>query len=505
MMLHADNEMAQRGVTARFTLAGASAVCGRRTRFLVLGALALVIAALVGTPARAQPPGPGKVSFTSKPAFSPDYSPDVHDYVVPCKDRPVTVAAHVSGGWRVKIDGLPYQKGDFSEVVPLSAGQAVTVTERRNQSQIYRYYVRCLPKDFPNYTFARYGPVSPKYFTVNNGLAPPDHRYGMIFNNRGVPVWWHRAVAKDIRVLADGTLLWSDAAPWGYEVHRLDGSLVRTLNGVGRTANDHDLRFLGNGDYLIGAYVPSDHVDTSAYGGSSDATVTNTELQQVSADGQLVWDWKSEDHISLDETGRWWPWAMRYQAVGGYDILHWNSIEPDGDSVIVSFRHLDAVYKIDKATGDIIWKLGGTPTPQSLTVVGDHHANLLGGQHDARLLPDGTLTVFDDRTMLSDKRPRALRFRIDEQAGTATLLESITDSRVPVSQCCGSARRLPNGDWLVGWGGIRNPIAGYDPDGHRTFLMTLSSNRSYRAQPVPAGAVSAQDLRDGMSAMYGAP
>jgi hypothetical protein len=33
----------------------------------------------------------------------------------------------------------------------------------------------------------------------------------------------------------------------------------------------------------------------------------------------------------------------------------------------------------------------------------------------------------------------------------------------------------------------------------------LRSNRSYRAQPAPSGAVSAQDLRQGMNAMYGGP
>ena len=44
----------------------------------------------------------------------------------------------------------------------------------------------------------------------------------------------------------------------------------------------------------------------------------------------------------------------------GYDIVHWNSIEPAGKSVIASFRNLDAVYKIRKSTGKIVWKLGGT-------------------------------------------------------------------------------------------------------------------------------------------------
>jgi hypothetical protein len=34
-------------------------------------------------------------------------------------------------------------------------------------------------------------------------------------------------------------------------------------------------------------------------------------------------------------------------------------------------------------------------------------------------------------------------------------------------------------------------------------MLTFDSNFSYRAQPVPAGAISTQDLRDAMNAMYG--
>ena len=36
-------------------------------------------------------------------------------------------------------------------------------------------------------------------------------------------------------------------------------------------------------------------------------TFDNAELQEVSRDGQLLWDWEAQDHISLAETGRWWP------------------------------------------------------------------------------------------------------------------------------------------------------------------------------------------------------
>jgi hypothetical protein len=463
---------------------------------------ALMMVALFGASAEAAPQA-GDVNF-STPSLFPKFAPGVHDYVVRCNDAPVTVDGHATGGWEAAIGNHPFRRGDFSEVVPLSSGRAFVVRVREvGRAHVYRYHVRCLPSNFPTYTFTRNGSVSPKYFSVDRGFVPLAERYGMIFNNRGVPIWWYHAPTWASRVLPSGNALWFDFSSRQFEMHRLDGSLVRTLDPISDGDTDpHDLQLLANGDYLVGSKLRQSHVDTSAYGGSSDATVLNAGLQQVSWDGQLAWDWQSQDHIALAETGRFWPWAINhaYQNADAYDIAHWNSIEPAGDAVIASFRHFDAVYKIRKSTGDVVWKLGGTDTTESLTVEGDPRGNTFGAQHDARLLPDGTLTVFDNRTNLGQKRPRAVRFRIDAASGTATLLQSITDPDVPVSYCCGSARRLPGGDWLVGWG-RNNPIGGYRPDGRRTFLLKFGSSWSYRAEPVPAGAVSAEDLREGMRAM----
>src|SRR5205085_1925089 len=98
-------------------------------------------------------------------------------------------------------------------------------------------------------------------------------------------------------------------------------------------------------------------------------------------------------------------------------------------------------------------KLGGTTTPESLTIVGDddHAPNHLGGQHDARILPDGTLSLHENGTGLG-RPPRAVRFRIDPIARTATLVETVVDPTIPTSLCCGSATRMPGGDWVMNWG-----------------------------------------------------
>ena len=143
---------------------------------------------------------------------------------------------------------------------------------------------------------------------------------------------------------------------------------------------------------------------------------------------------------------------ISHPARDGYDIPHWNSIEPHGNAVIASFRQLDAVYKINKATGNIVWKLGGTTTTRSLKVIGDPHSYPLGGQHDARVLPDGTLSVFDNRTALTDRRPGWCATGSTRWLERPPWSSRSRDPDIPLSYCCGSARHLPNGDWLIDWG-----------------------------------------------------
>jgi Arylsulfotransferase (ASST) len=474
-------------------------------RSVVLAVAPLAILGLAVSPA-AQSAVPSRhVLHFSAPTLFPRFDPRVHDYVVRCHDAPLTVRGRARDGWRMAIGRSRLRSGRLRATVSITSGRAFGVTTKhRGGAHRQRYHVRCLPDDFPNYSFTRYAPVHPKYFSVELGVSRYAAPYAIIFDSHGVPMWWVRARVLDTRVLPSGKVLWAAGAtgqtPW--EVHTLSGRLIRTLNSVGSEADHHDLQLLGAGRYLVGTDRPRSHVDTSAYGGPPDATVTDTVLQEVTPAGGAAWRWSTFDHVALSETGRSWWWLIHYYKTQPYDVAHWNSIEADGDSVVASFRHLDAVYEIRKRTGNIVWKLGGTKTAESLRVKDDPRRYTFGNQHDARVLPDGTVTVFDDRTNV-DGRPRAVRYRIDRKAGTATLVEEITDPAVHSSYCCGSARRLPGGDWLIDWGrAATGTIAGYTPTGDRTFALTTVDDSSYRAEPVPPGALSARKLRRSMRAMY---
>ena len=419
-------------------------------------------------------------------------------------------------GTTVAINGQPDQGGVFSQDVPLSPGRAFSFSTIVG-GQTSTFHVRCLPADFPGWTYSRPGTPKGNFYilTPQGGTTPGGQsagRYVVIFDSQGVPVWWQGSAAIDAKLLSDGTLAWYTATAGGtstpgYEIHRLDGSLVRTWRTVGTNTDIHDFQILPNGNALMLTYPPRPGtIDLSSYGGpSQNATVVDAEIQEIAPDGTLVWSWNTKNHIPLSETGqRWWsavPVATLPDGRRAYDYAHINSIEQTGNTIVASFRHLDAVYAINRSTGDIIYKLGGTARPESLTVLDDPQSGLpLGGQHFARVLPDGTLTLHDNNTFLTPV-PRAVRYRIDLFAKTAQLLEQVSDPDVPTSFCCGSAQRLGDGSWVMSWGGT-SIVTEFGPNGARDFELSFSGPAiSYRVAVITGGSPSITDLRAGMDAM----
>jgi hypothetical protein len=92
-----------------------------------------------------------------------------------------------------------------------------------------------------------------------------------------------------------------------------------------------------------------------------------------------------------------------------------------------------------------------------------------------------------------------VRYRLDLTARTATLLEQVTDPGSNNSGCCGSARRLPGGNWVVGFGGTPG-FTEQRPDGSRVIRFT--GTFVYRAVPILPGRIAPSAFRAGMDAQY---
>ena len=108
------------------------------------------------------------------------------------------------------------------------------------------------------------------------------------------------------------------------------------------------------------------------------------------------------------------------------------------------------------ATGAITWKLAGSSTAQSLNFTKSAYPTNFSGQHYARILSNGTITVQDNGTdAVPERRVRALNISVNLTAHTATILRQVTDDRTKHSDCCGNAIKLATGDWVMAWGSER--------------------------------------------------
>jgi hypothetical protein len=450
--------------------------------------------------------GPPPVQLSATPALTPAFDRSIDDYYLSCTGAPLDLSAEAGPGYTISIDGAAPQAGIVEATVPLGAGEEFSFTVSRLDGR-HRYFVRCLPPDFPAWSYTRFTQPSHDLYIAAPTLGAAD-KYVVVFDDHGVPVWWYKEpnTPFDVKIFPEGNIGWTEGAN-AVDIRSFDGELQRKLETVGIPFDVHDVQQLDNGNVLLVSYPVREHVDMTAYGGGTDETLFDAGIQELDPQGNVVWEWNSFDHISLDETGRWYAInAGAWKPDTQWDVVHLNAVEPDGeDALLISLRHTDAVYKISKDTGDVIWKLGGTTTPQSLTVLDDPQgAYPMGGQHDVRLQPDGTITISDNNTGLASP-PRAVRYEIDEDDMTATLVEQVTDPEITTSNCCGSARRSSDGSWLMSWGG-RPLVTEFNAAGERTFKLAFQQGIfSYRAVYVPDGLVSVDQLRAGMDAMHPRP
>jgi hypothetical protein len=441
---------------------------------------------------------------------------------------PVQVSVSAPAGTTVAVDGHLAQSGSFVTPVTRDVGQSFSFVVKASSST-QTYYVRCLPSDFPPITAQRTGTTQAQYYMVTpfltTNLAPPpppiSTQYLAIVDSNGVPVWWYDVGHQlppftpptDFDLLPDGNLAYTYGGQGGgpivsggsFELS-LAGKVLHSLNTVGASEDGHDIQQLPNGDFLLDSY-PFRTVDLSSIGGSATANVEDAEIQEVTPSGSLVWSWDASAHIPASEMdAALWP---QLASSSPSDLYHLNSValDPSNGNIITSLRHASAVYEFNPTTGDIVWKVGGTTRPESLTIVGDPLNGMIG-QHDARLTASGVLSVFDNGTQspAPGGRPaRGVRYQLDTVAKTATFIDQVSDPAVGEAGCCGSATRMDGGDWVIGWG-LNDRVTETTSTGTPVFTMTFGGNLfTYRAIPIPFGALPITSLRAGMDAQAPVP
>jgi Arylsulfotransferase (ASST) len=272
---------------------------------------------------------------------------------------------------------------------------------------------------------------------------------------RGVPAltWWQGFVTLGHGV---GSYVIADA---GYRP-------IASVNaGNGYQGDLHEFLLTDRGTALLTSYKVTTH-DLRPIGGPEDGAIQDALFQEVEvATGKVLLEWHSLDHIPIGES--YWP------LTDNWDYVHLNSIAvDDDDNLLVSARNTHTVYKLDRSTGEIIWRMGGRSSDFTI----DSDAGF-AWQHDARRQPDGSLTMFDNGYALS----RALILNVDEAARRVSLVRSFTRGTRLHALSQGNLQVLPNGNVFVGWG-AEPYVSEFTPSGHLIFDAELPADHiSYRA------------------------
>jgi hypothetical protein len=242
----------------------------------------------------------------------------------------------------------------------------------------------------------------------------------------------------------------------------------------GHPTDPHDIEFSDDGSrVLVQGWVQTTY-DLSPWGGSANATVLNPVIQeQIVGTGEVTFEWSTLDHISPDET-------TESLTSGFGDLFHSNSLEYDSDgNILVSMRNTSTVYKIDINTGDVIWRFGGEQSDFTFANAADAPSY----QHDARRLPDGQLSVFDNGNAHSPTESSGRSYTLDESAMTATLTSDLRANPAAYSPFIGNNRQVSNGNQLVSYGttGRMVEFSGTSEVFTGTFASGWTSYRTERA------------------------
>ena len=274
----------------------------------------------------------------------------------------------------------------------------------------------------------------PIWFQPLSGIQAATDFRTQTYQGRPVLTYWQGTSRQGI---GTGQLVIRDQS---YRVIRR----IRTANGFPPDLHELELTPLGKALFIS---YPIVRADLRGVKGRRRGLLVDSVLQEVDiATGLVTFEWHSVGKIPLLET-------MALPRPGTpFDYVHTNSVTFDNDGdLLMSARNTWSIYKIDRETGRIRWRLGGKRSSFRLPP-----AARFAWQHDVHRRADGAITLFDNSAFPPVRKfSRALAIRLDERRRTASLISATRHPDRLLAATQGNRQNLPNGNFLVGWGSQR--------------------------------------------------
>ena len=342
------------------------------------------------------------------------------------------------------------------------------------------------------------------------------------YRGRPVLTWWEGRTAEEH---GEGEYVVADT---GYQ------ELRRFPAGNGRAGDLHELQLTDRGTALVVAHQV-EPADLTAVGGPADGRIDNGFVQEIDiATGLVVSEWNARDHIPLTDTyaeiaADRKPGDATHDdgtSEAPLDVYHLSSVADGGDgTLLVSARNTQAVYAVDRVTGEVRWTLGGKRNDFSMGGGAAFHQPL-----DVERLPDGTISLLDSHEVddaadvtATVSQERALVLSVDEASRTAHLVSEAAPSGLAFTggapgRFPGAFRQMwtgrpvtvpdvvarPTGDAVqvevfMSWNGATDVaqwqvLAGDDPEALAPIATVSRDGFETRATVVPVSHVAVQAL-----------
>jgi hypothetical protein len=306
---------------------------------------------------------------------------------------------------------------------------------------------------------------------------------------RGQPVltWWQ---GTGLGGVAKGT-------DYIYDSHYQQIATVNAGNGF--SADGHEFLITPQNTALVLAYTTAT-ADLSSIGGPSNQTVIDGIVQEIDIPtGKVLFQWKASDHVPYSQSEQ----PLPASASSPWDWFHINAVHLDTDgNLLIDARNTWTTYKVARHGGNTIWQLGGKASSFTLQAAPgqklDNAGEIFAWQHDPVALGNDVYTVFDNEAAgvantgtdptAEFGLSRAVLFKLDERARTATLLKSYNQPEALTAPSQGNAQTTADANLLVGWGSLPY-FSEYDAAGDLLFNAKFPTGvNTYRAYLQPWGA-----------------
>jgi hypothetical protein len=363
-----------------------------------------------------------------------------------------------------------------------------------------------VPTNFTGVTTSIYNSnsLAPGYIFIASCGNPGAHGpfFLQMMNNDGSPYAFNQAgnitpgddfYPYDFKVLANGLLLnaqyttffsYTDGGNVSDQILDENFNPVEIVQmGNGYQSESHDFELLPNGHVLmLGYYTTLADIRSVLPNTYPRSEVSGAIIQELDGNRSVVWQWRTWDHFNWSDFADWGSASSSLVAAWHVNAVRLDPI--DGNLLVATTGE---EMKIDRQTGNVLWRLGGAFNQFTFAGVTAQEAIRQLAGHDFHRLPNGNYILLNNGAANGSRTSQVHEYQLDEVHKVATHVWQYIPTNTIATWNRGNVQRLPNGNTFIGWG---TSTSGQNPDcteitsnGSKIFELSFTNTLtdSYRA------------------------